>query len=233
MEQKMAKGSGLTARQKQLLDLALTDSYFPKTFYLSGGTALSSWYLHHRESYDLDFFSLAPFDYERIVWWFRVNQQKIGYKYSSFDEDYGFLTVSLRYPDDTFLKIDFSHYTNIKLAPGINWRGLEIDSLLDITVNKIDTIATTPRTRDYIDLYFIFKTNNWPLDRLIADATKKFRGIIDPIQLSKNFIKVSEYTDFPKMLVPFNQKAMEKFFLDLAKSLKKEIFRNPALPARK
>ncbi len=30
------------------------------------------------------------------------------------------------------------------------------------------------------------------------------------------------------MLVPFNQKDMEKFFLDLAKSLKNQIFRNPA-----
>lgn len=31
--------------------------------------------------------------------------------------------------------------------------------------------------------------------------------------------------DFPKMLVPFDRKDMENFFLNLAKSLKKEIFK--------
>ena len=53
----MAEGTGLTPRQKQFLEVVLRAPYIIKTFYLSGGTALSSWYLHHRESYDLDFFS--------------------------------------------------------------------------------------------------------------------------------------------------------------------------------
>lgn len=220
----MAHGAGLTPQQKQLLDLAITEPYLLRAFYLSGGTALSSWYLHHRESFDLDFFSLTPFDYDRVRRWFRENQQQIGYTYASFDEDYGFLTVRLRYPNDTFLKIDFNHYTRTKLLPGIQWRGLEIDSLYDITVNKFDTIATSPRTRDYIDLYFIAKTHTLPLDDLIADVAKKFREKLDTLQLAKNFLKVSEYLDFPKMLVPFDHKEMEKFYLDLAKSLKKEIF---------
>ena len=35
---------------------------FSKTFFLTGGTALSAFYLKHRESQDLDFFSLSSFD---------------------------------------------------------------------------------------------------------------------------------------------------------------------------
>jgi len=220
----MAEGVGLTPQQKQLLDLAVREPYFIKTFYLSGGTALSSWYLHHRESFDLDFFSLTPFDYDRIKRWFRENEEQIGYKYCSFDEDYGFLTVRLRYHNDTFLKIDFNHYTRTKLLPGIRWHDLEIDSLYDITVNKIETIASSPRTRDYVDLYFISKTKIWSLDNLIADAFKKFKEKVDILQLAKNFSKISEYSDLPIILVPFDHKEMEKFYLKLAKSLKKEIF---------
>ncbi len=220
----MAKGTGLTPRQKQLLDLAITEPYFLKTFYLSGGTALSCWHLHHRESDDLDFFSLAPFDYDKVTRWFRLNKESIGYKYSSFDEDYGFLTANLRYPDDTFLKIDFNHYTKTKIKPGLSWRGLEIDSLIDIAANKVDTIATRPRTRDYVDLYFLLLKRLWRLDELIFKAESKFREKIDSLQLSKNFLKVVEYTDFPKMLVPFDPKAMEKFYQDLARSLKNQIF---------
>lgn len=37
-------------------------SPFAKTFSLTGGTALSAFYLAHRESQDLDLFSLEPFD---------------------------------------------------------------------------------------------------------------------------------------------------------------------------
>ncbi len=221
----MAPGAGLTPRQKQLLDLAVTEPYFLKTFYLSGGTALSSWYLHHRESYDLDFFSTTVFDYDKIIRWFRRNDESIGYRYSHFDQDYGFLTISLRYPDDTFLKIDFHRYTTTKIERGIYWRGLEIDSLIDIAVNKVDTIATRPRTRDYVDLYFILKTSPWPMGNLILKAKHKFREEIDSLQLSKNFLKIVEYTDFPKMLVPFDQKAMEKFYRGLARSLKTQIFK--------
>lgn len=226
MEPKMEGGTGLTPKQEQLLALVVRETYFLKTFYLSGGTALSSWYLHHRESYDLDFFSEVTFDYERITRWFRENQSKIGYGSKFIDEDYGFLMVSLRYPDDAFLKIDFNHYSRSRVTQGNWWRGLEIDSLYEIAINKLQTISTSPRTRDYVDLYFILQDKHWPVENLMTDAAKKFPEKIDPLKLAKNFAKVSEYTDFPKMLVPFNQKTMEKFFLNLTKSLKVQIFQN-------
>ena len=220
----MAPGTGLTPRQEQLLAVAVTNPYITDNFYLSGGTALASWYLQHRESYDLDFFATAVFDYELLKKWFWECQEKIGFRHVSFNEDYGFLTVSLRFPNDTFLKIDFSHYTKTQIWPGFKWRGLAIDSLYDITVNKIDTVATLPRTRDYVDLYFINKKQSLDLDKLIYDACQKFSDDIDPLKLAKNFLKVIEYTDYPKMLVPFNPKEMEKFYINLAKSLKNKIF---------
>ncbi|MCX6705017.1 MAG: nucleotidyl transferase AbiEii/AbiGii toxin family protein [Candidatus Woesebacteria bacterium] len=74
MGKKMAEGTGLTPRQKQFLDVVLRETYIVKTFYLSGGTALSSWYLHHRESYDLDFFSEKSEVNARLI---RVSCKKI------------------------------------------------------------------------------------------------------------------------------------------------------------
>src|SRR3989344_1106621 len=225
MEQEMDKGAGLTARQKQLLDLAIREQYFVETFYLSGGTALSYWYLHHRQSDDLDFFSLTPFRYERIVRWFGENKGKIGHSEARFEEDYGFLMVNLRYPDRAFLKIDFHHYSNTKLAPITNWNGLEIDSLMDIAVNKIRTIATIPRTRDYIDLYHILKRKPWTIESLIEKSAKKFQEHIDLLQMAKNFLKVSEYTDFPKMLIPFDETDMQGFYERSAGRLRSKILK--------
>lgn len=221
----MEPGAGLTAKQKQLLDLAIKEPYILKTFYLSGGTALNSWYFHHRESYDLDFFSLTPFDYERIARWIRYHKNHIGYTNIQLDEDYGFLTMYLSYANDKMLRIDFHHYTKTKLAFGLNWRGLEIDSLRDIAVNKLRTIATLPRTRDYVDLYIIMTNKPFELDRLVADCKNKFGEEIDYLQLAKNFLKVTEYTDFPKMLIPFKEKDMYVFYKNLARTLRPKILR--------
>ncbi|MCX8009041.1 MAG: nucleotidyl transferase AbiEii/AbiGii toxin family protein [Patescibacteria group bacterium] len=226
MGKKMAAGEGLTPQQKQLLDLIVNEPYFLDTFYLSGGTALASWYLHHRESYDLDFFSLIPFDYERIIRWFRHNQERVGCKSFRFEEDFGFLMVYLRYDHDLFLKVDFHHYSKTKLASGIRWKNLEIDSIRDITVNKLQTISTLPRTRDYVDLYYILRKNSRSLDAILRDHAKKFPCEIDPLHLAKNFLKVSEYTDFPIMLVDFDYNAMFDFYERLAQSLKRRIFKS-------
>src|SRR3989344_1556707 len=223
MEQKMGKAQGLTSRQKQLLEVVLQEPYIVNTFYLSGGTALSSWYLYHRESLDLDFFTSRSFDPDKISVWLKTNQDIIGYHQLHIDEDFGFLTVTFRYFDDTFLKVDFHHYTNQKLKKGIMWRGLEIDSIDDIAVNKLSTIASFARTRDYVDLYFILQKYPFSLYQLIAGVTKKFSQDIDPLQLTKNFLKVVEYTDFPKMLIRFKKQDMYNFYENLARSLKNKI----------
>ena len=45
----------------------LTEQPVLKDFYLSGGTALAAFYLHHRYSEDLDFFSSQPVDSRQIL----------------------------------------------------------------------------------------------------------------------------------------------------------------------
>ena len=221
----MEPGEGLTSRQKQLLELAIKEPYILKTFYLSGGTALSYWYLHHRQSDDLDFFSITPFDYEKIIRWFRYNKNVLGYNDIRFDEDYGFLTVYLHYINGDCLLADFHHYSNTTLQPGITWQGLRIDSLIDITSNKLQTVATLPRTRDYIDLYFISKKKPWNLDILLEITAKKFNEPIDIVQLAKNFLKVTEYSDFPNMLISFVPDAMYQYYERLARSLKSKVLK--------
>lgn len=221
----MAPGTGLTARQKQFLEVVLEQRYILQNFYLSGGTALSSWYLHHRESYDLDFFSLQIFDGNRIAEIIRRNQAKIGFKYLRIDDDFGFYTFIFRYPNNETLKVDFNHCTNVILKPPNNWCGLNIDSLYDITVNKFETIAVSPRDRDYVDFYLTMKQSKWNIVDLYLDAKKKFLNETDYVSLSKNFLKVKEYSDYPKMLAPFSTKAMVKFYEDQVRLLKNKIFK--------
>ncbi len=55
----------LTNEQRIILDEVKQDSFF-RDFYLTGGTALSAFYLQHRYSEDLDFFSEKPFSIQEI-----------------------------------------------------------------------------------------------------------------------------------------------------------------------
>lgn len=56
----------LTAAHRQLLAEISRDRYLTDTFYFTGGTALSAYYLRHRYSEDLDFFCEAPYDKDRL-----------------------------------------------------------------------------------------------------------------------------------------------------------------------
>lgn len=47
----------LTPKQSQFLELISQDKQITKRFYLTGGTALSEFYLQHRLSYDIDLFT--------------------------------------------------------------------------------------------------------------------------------------------------------------------------------
>ena len=53
----MGKLTILDSYQKKFLELVLSEPYLLKRFYWTGGTVLSEFYLHHRESHDIDLFS--------------------------------------------------------------------------------------------------------------------------------------------------------------------------------
>ncbi len=225
MEQKVEKGTGLSLRQEQFLAVVLQTEAILKQFYLSGGTALSSWYLHHRESYDLDFFSEQPFDGEKITYWIKQHEEKLEYQSLVVNDDFGFYMFMFRYKDNSRFKVDFAHYTSERLTKGMDWKGLEIDSMYEIAVNKTHTIRTHPRERDYVDLYFILKETNWNIDKLLIDADRKFDSATDTLQVAKHFLKATEITDFPKIIIPFKKEDMYVFYENLARKLKSKILK--------
>lgn len=225
MAEKMEKGTGLSIRQKQFLDLVLQTKDILTQFYLSGGTALSSWYLHHRESYDLDFFSDRPFDGEKITYWIKQHEERLDYQSVAVNDDFGFYTFLFRYKDDSRFKVDFAHYTSMRLTNGMKWKGLEVDSMYEIAVNKIYTIVTHARERDYVDLYCILRETKWTIDKLLIDAERKFDVTTDPLHTAKLLLKAREVTDYPRMLIPFNKQDMYRFYEDVAISLKSKILK--------
>lgn len=221
----MGGDSILKKHHRQFLELVLKEPYIVKRFYWTGGTVLSEFYLKHRESEDIDLFSETQEIHIPSVNKFVANAGKeLRAKEISFKKFLGLYSYFLKLPHAE-LKVDFNYYPFARIDKSNKWKGLEIDSLEDIAANKVHTIYTKARARDFVDLFFIMRNKKWDLKKLIALAKIKFDWNIDPIQLGQNFIQVIALKDVPRMLVDFDRKEMEKFFLDEAKKLGKEILK--------
>ena len=216
----------LTPKQLNFLELAAKEEQITKRFYLTGGTALAEFYLKHRLSQDLDLFcekeEVNPKIVEAFLKKISPRLKVIKIKRSQF---LGLFSYKLIYKDKGGLKVDFNYYPFPRIEKGKKFHNLQIASIYDIAVDKLHTLFMKPRGRDYIDLYFILKQANYSLEKLILDAKAKFDWDIDKINLASQFIRVKEFKETPLMLKPFSRQEMEEFFLSLAKSLEKEIFK--------
>ncbi len=216
----------LTPKQSEFLELAQSESQIIKHFYLTGGTALAEFYLHHRLSEDIDLFSEnQEVDQSLTDVFLKKISAKLQIKAVDRSQFFGLFSYHLTYRDGQKLKVDFNYYPFPRIERGSKFGSLQIDSLIDIAANKIHTLFVKPRTRDYIDLYFIFKKREMDLYKLIFLAKSKFDWDIDKMNLANQFIRVKDIkkVDYPEVLIPFSLDDLESFFLALAKDLKKDI----------
>ena len=216
----------LPPKQLNLLELNSQEKPITNRFYFTGGTALAEFYLQHRLSEDIDLFTEKEEVNQLVI---NVFLEKISSKLSvkkiKRSQFLGLFSYVLIFEDGEQLKVDFNYYPFPRINKGKKFKNLDVDSIYDIAVNKVQTMFTRSRSRDFVDLYYIMTIFNYSLDQLIKDSKVKFDWHIDKITLASQFVKVKEISDLPTLLKPFNQKAMEKFFLELVTSLESGIFK--------
>src|SRR3989344_5832659 len=78
----------LTDRQRQFLKLVSENDWLTSNFYLGGGTALAEFYLQHRYSEDLDFFSEQEFDPFFITTIFKKIREKAGIERVAYEQSF-------------------------------------------------------------------------------------------------------------------------------------------------
>lgn len=221
----MTQQSILSENQKKLLDLLSQEKSICAHFYLTGGTALAEFYLHHRLSEDLDFFAEQEFDPQSISVVLKKIQraasvEKIEYQ-QSFNRNLFFL-----HTDTDVIKTEFTYFPFPRIEQKQKIGDLYIDSLIDIAVNKVFTIYQKPRSRDFIDLYLILTNHpELTIDSLIEKAQIKFDHYIDPVQLGAQYMKAEELKDYPRMLEKLDEKVWQKFFIREAEKLSKKVFK--------
>jgi predicted nucleotidyltransferase component of viral defense system len=209
----------LTKSQREFLEFAGQEPALFEHFYFSGGTALSEFYLQHRFSEDLDFFSEEEIEVKELNLFLQTNKKRYGNPQLQFQQSFNRNLFFLKFADGQTLKVEFTYYPFPRLENGKKWGKIEVDSVLDIAVNKVFTLTQQARGRDYFDLYIINQKYGFDFEDLVKKARQKFDYPINYLQLGKNLTKVGEFLDDPILIKTINKQQVESYFLTLTQKI--------------
>ncbi|MDR1996729.1 MAG: nucleotidyl transferase AbiEii/AbiGii toxin family protein [Candidatus Margulisbacteria bacterium] len=209
----------LTNKQQSFLKFFNSQPELYKRFYFSGGTALSEYYLQHRFSEDLDFFSEKEITFADLNLFLTAHKSDFGATQIQHNQSFNRNLFFMRFADNTELKTEFTYYPFSRLEQGLQKDNLQIDSVLDIAVNKAFTLTQQARGRDYFDLYAIWQKYGFDFSDLLKKARQKFDYPINYLELGKNLYKVTTFLDDPILLENIDRNNIEKYFLELAKKI--------------
>jgi hypothetical protein len=180
-------------------------------FYLTGGTALAEFYLGHRLSFDLDFFSVI----DGLV-------LPISYQILRKGQEHNLnISVIRRFStnEHSSLKVDLVLDSPFRFeAPVLSIDGILINDYQDLRIDKLLAYYGRAEPRDAIDWYFILQDE--PAERLLQQAQQKDPGF----DLYWFAFALNRCADFPdeldhwpvKMLVPFEPRKLKADFQNLA-----------------
>lgn len=207
----------ISINQALVLEEFRKNSKLKNNFYFTGGTALANYYLHHRYSVDLDFFSEEPFGLTTIIEILNQWSKKLDFTYKLRTIEDVTHIFNLTFNDNSVLKVDFAYYPYKRLEKDINDKGIEIDSLKDIATNKLISIIQRSEVKDFVDLYFLLQ--KYTVWGLIYAVEKKFHMELDILFISANFEKVQDFEFLPRMITPLSLPTLKDFFRNAAKEL--------------
>ena len=137
---------------------------FISPFYLAGGTALTL-QMGHRKSVDLDFFSQTDEVHERtrqrII---RAIAERDGQVIENVDGNLVLLVDDVR--------VGFFSYGYKLIEPFAQLENVNVASMLDIGLMKLDAVIGRGSRKDFFDLYVI--AEQYPLEELLQAGARKY-----------------------------------------------------------
>jgi hypothetical protein len=152
MDSSLPKTSRLTPLQRELLD-----SFFgvERGFFLTGGGALAGWHLCHRQTSDLDLFTLDDAAMERARHVVSALASRIGAKLLITQDAPDFRRVTIERGNDGVV-VDLVRERVYQLRPD-KWErdGILVDPPDEILANKLNTLVSRSEERDLVDVMFL------------------------------------------------------------------------------
>jgi hypothetical protein len=204
----------LTPAQRRFLD-RLCETTLVDRFYLSGGTALAAFHLHHRSSDDLDLFTREPLDGRAIVHLINAAGDGPATPRRVYDR-LGFLLSVGGEP----LRVEFARYDVDHLeAPEPRYGRLRVDGLRDILANKLSAMVERTEPKDYADVLFILRQPGRSLARGMEDCRRKFGWPGLDQLLQRAFLLPEHFKGWVDTDPPVSLEEAREFFRELTRSL--------------
>lgn len=146
---------------------------FKLPFYLTGGTILGRFYLHHRYSEDLDFFVNRNSEFSKYIVFIKNELQK---KYSMdisktiVTEEFARFFIA---ESDTFLKLEFVNDVAYRVDKPFESKIGSIDTVKNILSNKLTAIVGRDEPKDIFDIVTISKSYFFNWQEIFCHAKEK------------------------------------------------------------
>ena len=156
------------------LKLDILQSWFSmeSRYFLTGGSALGIFYLHHRLSYDLDLFTTESINSKEVQNLVHQVSVEIGAHYESIRTSPDFHRYKITRGDDVELIDIVSDH-----APQLDKKkelvgGIRVDTLREMTANKLTTLLSRTEVKDVVDLFFLEQAGHDVIGSLPDAAVK-------------------------------------------------------------
>ena len=186
-------------------------------FFLTGGTALSAFYLHHRVSVDLDLFTLddlALNEGEVVVPQLAAD---LGCRVGRSRRTEHFAQFLLEPERGDPLLVELVRDFGPQYGEHLVAEGVVVDSMVNIGANKLTAILGRTEPKDFVDLYFLLQAG-LDFDDLLAKAQTKDTGM-QPFFLAATLLQVRQLPRLPITTPPLSRAELEAAMLRLADSL--------------
>lgn len=166
-----------TVRALSPLQQDTLEAFFAREqgFFLTGGAALIAFYLHHRETEDLDLFTTADDAFERGPFVLRHVASLLGASVEVVQDAPDFKRFTLGRGDEVVV-VDLVRDRVPQLHPDKPLRGaVRVDPVDEIVVNKLTAVVGRMEERDLVDLYLLERAG-YPVERHLDAALAKDGG---------------------------------------------------------
>lgn len=207
----------LTPFQIEFIRL-LAESKIQERFFLTGGTALSEFFLQHRYSDDLDFFTEEEGNIIPVLPVIEEINARLKGELEVKRNLRTFIEIFITRGKE-ILRCDFALDSPYRLAPTvlIPEYGIYIDNKLDISCNKLSALFDRYDPKDFVDIYFIDK-EIIAFDKLLIEAKKKHIGL-DEYWLAASLVKIEDFDVLPRLIKPISLAELRAFFMQKAEWL--------------
>jgi len=216
------KGCYASPAQREVLVNFIAHPDIEKNFFLTGGTALSVFYPHHRISDDLDLFAKDFTDLSEIGFWIKSRWPNESVTIKEASQVVSFL-VGEGKVDLVIDRLSTDEQRSSHLFE--TGRHLFIDTINNIVSNKLCAVVSRTEPKDYIDLFMILKSfSNIEISDVYRMSRLKDAIFDDPptaayqLETGIAFIKENP-TLIPTVLQKIDMKEFYEFYEKLAQWL--------------